>query len=88
MRAYLLTQIGIARELGAPTDKGGAGKLSRGYGPETDGIDDAGVGQLGLGVDDTKGNEVLEGLRSRKRVNDKRSLWKDTVVFLRCARPA
>ena len=61
----LLTQIGIARELGAPTDKGGTGKLSGGYLPETNGVDDARIGQLGLGVDDAECDPVLEGLCCR-----------------------
>lgn len=59
----LLTQIGITRKPGTPTDKGGVGKLARSYRPEADGIDDAGVAQLRLGIDDTEGNEVFEVLQ-------------------------
>lgn len=84
----LLTKIGITRKSGAPTDKSGVGELARGYAPETNRVDDAGIAKLGLSIDDAEGNEVCEVLHRNELVSNKLPVSKRLLSCLRCARPA
>lgn len=55
------TSIGVAGEVASPLNKGGSLKLAAGDWVETNGGEDAGVGQLGLRRDDRVGDVVVDG---------------------------
>lgn len=55
------TGISISTKVGAPLDKGGVGRVSRGNWVETNGGEDGGVGDGRGGCDGTVGDVVVDG---------------------------